>query len=51
MSGWYTTTQRAAGAVTDEALELTAKAIGENPDLYTMWNYRREIIAARVPTL
>jgi len=43
--------QRSAGATTDEALELTAKAIGQNPDLYSMWNYRREILEKRLPEL
>jgi len=43
--------QRSAGATTGEALELTAKAIGQNPDLYSMWNYRREILEKRLPDL
>lgn len=35
---------RAAGKKDKEALELNTKLLKINPEFYTMWNYRREVI-------
>jgi geranylgeranyl transferase type-2 subunit alpha len=35
---------RKAGDKSPKALGLTAKLLGMNPDYYTLWNYRREIL-------
>lgn len=40
--------QRAAGDHDEEALKLTRDILQQNPDIATLWNYRREIVA---PTL
>ena len=36
---------------TEEALELTAKMLKSNPDFYSVWNYRKEILVAMIPDL
>ncbi len=36
--------QRAAGQWDEEAFELTTTLLGQNPEYYTMWNIRREIL-------
>lgn len=37
--------------VTTESLELTAKILRTNPDFYSAWNYRREILMAVTTSL
>ncbi|XP_075920584.1 geranylgeranyl transferase type-2 subunit alpha isoform X2 [Petromyzon marinus] len=37
-------TKRAAGEYDSEALDLTASVLTQNPDLHTLWNFRREIL-------
>ncbi|XP_078741644.1 geranylgeranyl transferase type-2 subunit alpha-like, partial [Lampetra fluviatilis] len=37
-------TKRAAGEYDGEALDLTARVLTQNPDLHTLWNFRREIL-------
>lgn len=36
--------KRANGECDDEALYLTKEVLQHNPDFYTLWNYRREIL-------
>ncbi|XP_055952485.1 geranylgeranyl transferase type-2 subunit alpha-like [Argiope bruennichi] len=36
--------KRAAEEYDEEALELTGRILEKNPDFYTLWNYRREIL-------
>ncbi|PRD36713.1 UNVERIFIED_CONTAM: Geranylgeranyl transferase type-2 subunit alpha [Trichonephila clavipes] len=36
--------KREAKEYDDEGLELTARILEKNPDFYTLWNYRREIL-------
>ncbi|GIX80228.1 geranylgeranyl transferase type-2 subunit alpha [Caerostris darwini] len=36
--------KRDAKEFDEEALELTARILEKNPDFYTLWNYRREIL-------
>jgi len=36
-----------SGLSGDEHLEMTAKALRVNPDFYSIWNYRREILVER----
>lgn len=35
----------------DDALDLTTKILLSNPDFYSVWNYRREILCSRLPEL
>jgi geranylgeranyl transferase type-2 subunit alpha len=35
----------------DDALDLTTKILSSNPDFYSVWNYRREILCSRLPEL
>ena len=44
-------TQRAANELDEEALKLTREVLVENPDIATMWNYRREIISPGLTAL
>jgi len=37
---------RKAGDTSRQALDLTAKVLRINPDYYTLWNYRREVLLA-----
>ncbi|KAG8187795.1 hypothetical protein JTE90_025833 [Oedothorax gibbosus] len=41
--------KRAAGEHDLEGLELTGQLLLKNPDFYTLWNYRREILLAWKP--
>lgn len=36
--------QRKAGELDDEILQITGKVLQENPDIYTLWNVRKETI-------
>jgi hypothetical protein len=36
--------QRATGQLDAEAFELTTTLLSQNPEYYTMWNVRREIL-------
>jgi geranylgeranyl transferase type-2 subunit alpha len=38
------TKMRSAGDKSSKALDLTSKVLRINPDYYTLWNYRREIL-------
>jgi len=40
---YFVVTQRAAGEYDVEALKLTSGVLSKNPDVYTLWNYRKEI--------
>lgn len=40
------TKMRKAGDTSQQALELTSKVLRINPDFYTLWNYRREVLLA-----
>ncbi|KAJ1928648.1 Rab geranylgeranyltransferase [Tieghemiomyces parasiticus] len=40
-------TKRDDHALDDEAFELTTQQLRLNPDLYTVWNYRRKILLSR----
>ena len=35
--------QRAAGEYDVEGLKLTGGVLSKNPDVYSLWNYRKEI--------
>ena len=37
-------TRRAAGQYDEETLVLAGKLLEQNPELYTVWNYRREAL-------
>lgn len=39
--------KRAAGQYDDELMELTAKVLSQNPDVFTLWNIRREYLLQR----
>ncbi|KAI1293735.1 Geranylgeranyl transferase type-2 subunit alpha [Halotydeus destructor] len=41
--------KRKEEAFDDEAFGISAKLLSANPDVYTLWNYRREIILHRKP--
>ena len=43
--------RKKCGDFTEEALELTAKMLKSNPDFYSVWNYRKEILVAMIPDL
>jgi hypothetical protein len=36
--------QRAANARAPDAFELNGKLLAVNPDVYSLWNYRRECL-------
>ena len=40
--------QRAAGELDEEALRLTREVLSQNPDITTLWNYRKEILRAKL---
>jgi len=40
------TKMRTAGDISQQALDLTSKVLRINPDYYTLWNYRREVLLA-----
>jgi geranylgeranyl transferase type-2 subunit alpha len=40
------TKMRKAGDTSQQALDLTSKILRINPDYYTLWNYRREVLLA-----
>ena len=42
--------KRASASQDDEAWKLTDKVLLENPDIATLWNYRREMLSAALPT-
>ena len=37
-------TQRSVTDYSKEALEMTTRLLKENPEYYTVWNYRRHIL-------
>ena len=37
-------TRREAGSLDEELLKLTEELLGHNPDHYTMWNIRRDVM-------
>jgi len=41
---------RSKGVRDDTVLDLTAKLLQVNPDVYTLWNYRREVLLDRKPS-
>jgi geranylgeranyl transferase type-2 subunit alpha len=44
--------RRAAGQGDDESFEMTGKALRMNPDFYSLWNFRRDMLISRHgPTL
>lgn len=42
--------QRSIGDRDDEALQLTRDVLSQNPEITTLWNYRREILEDRHQT-
>ncbi|KFM63459.1 Geranylgeranyl transferase type-2 subunit alpha, partial [Stegodyphus mimosarum] len=42
--------KREHGEYDEEGLELTGRLLEQNPDFYTLWNYRREILLFLKPT-
>ncbi len=36
--------QRSAGEHDEEALQLTQQLLSSNPDIASLWNYRREVL-------
>ena len=37
--------QRKKGEFDDEAMGITERLLGANPDFYTLWNYRKKILS------
>ena len=47
----YYSMQRSAGDLDDEALKLTKDVLSENPEISTLWSYRRETLEEKKKSL